>query len=153
MRLYLLQHGDSVPESVDPGRPLSAQGRADIERLRDRLARGGVRVRAVWHSGKTRARQTAELLQPLLAPGGPIRETAGLAPNDPAPAVLGLVQGEAGDLLVVSHLPLVGRVVSQALTGEPDRELVTFRPGSVCGLVRDGNGAWRLDLFLTPELY
>ena len=31
MRLLLVQHGEAVPESEDPDRPLSARGRAEIE--------------------------------------------------------------------------------------------------------------------------
>ena len=30
MRLYLVQHGDAIPEQVDPERPLSAEGRRDF---------------------------------------------------------------------------------------------------------------------------
>ena len=31
MRLYLVQHGDAIPERVDPERPLSAEGRRNVE--------------------------------------------------------------------------------------------------------------------------
>jgi hypothetical protein len=31
MRLYLVQHGDAVPERLDPERPLSAAGRQEVE--------------------------------------------------------------------------------------------------------------------------
>ena len=33
MHLFLLQHGDALAESVNPQRPLSEQGRSDVERL------------------------------------------------------------------------------------------------------------------------
>lgn len=155
MKLYLVQHGDSVAENVDPERPLSAIGRADIARLADWLARRNVKVSAALHSGKTRARQTAELLGSVLAEAGAIRQATGLAPNDPPQALLDLCRGETRDLLVVSHLPLVGRAVSVMLTGDPDpdRELVQFRPGSLAMLIRGESGSWRLGLFLTPEHY
>jgi len=33
VRLYLVQHGEAVPEEVDPTRPLSEAGKLDVERL------------------------------------------------------------------------------------------------------------------------
>jgi phosphohistidine phosphatase len=62
MKLYLAQHGDSLPEQVNPERPLSERGREDVRRLAEFLGGTGIQVRRVYHSGKLRARQTAELL-------------------------------------------------------------------------------------------
>ena len=62
MRLYLVQHGDAVPERLDPERPLSAAGRREVEAVARLLAGAGARVAHVVHSGKLRAQQTAELL-------------------------------------------------------------------------------------------
>ena len=44
MRLYIVQHGDAVAKDVEPERPLSEKGRADIERLAGFLSGTGVRV-------------------------------------------------------------------------------------------------------------
>jgi phosphohistidine phosphatase SixA len=62
MRLYLVQHGDAVPERLDPERPLSASGRREVQAVARLLADTGVRAAHVVHSGKLRAQQTAELL-------------------------------------------------------------------------------------------
>ena len=62
MRLYLVQHGDAIPERVDPERPLSAKGRRDVEAVARLLASAGTRAVRVAHSGKLRAQQTAEVL-------------------------------------------------------------------------------------------
>jgi phosphohistidine phosphatase SixA len=69
MRAYLVQHGEAHPEEVSPERELTPRGRSDVERVATLLANGGVRVAKVYHSGKTRARQTAELFARRLAPG------------------------------------------------------------------------------------
>jgi phosphohistidine phosphatase len=151
MKLYLVQHGDSVSEEVDRERPLSAIGRADIARLAAWLAGRNVKVGAMLHSGKTRARQSAELMQSLLAHNGVLRQAEGLAPNDAPLAFLDTLRGQHEDLLVVSHLPLVGRIVSVALTGDPGRELLRFRPGSLAVLDRGAGGNWVLALFITPD--
>jgi hypothetical protein len=68
MRLYLVQHGDALPEQVDPERPLSAKGRRDVEAVARVLASAGARAVRVAHSGKLRAQQTAEVLTAALAP-------------------------------------------------------------------------------------
>ena len=82
MRLYLVQHGEAQPEAVSPERELSAQGRLDVERLADFLGGRGVRAARVYHRGKTRARQTAEILAAHLAPGTVPDVLAGLNPKE-----------------------------------------------------------------------
>ena len=60
MKLYLVHHGDAVPPDVDPQRPLSAEGRVGVEQVAGAAAQRAVKPAVVWHSGKLRARQTAE---------------------------------------------------------------------------------------------
>ena len=60
--LYLVQHGEAVPDDVDPARPLSQAGKKDVERLAEFLARRKLAVSRILHSGKLRAQQTAELI-------------------------------------------------------------------------------------------
>src|SRR5688500_9788627 len=62
MRLYLVQHGEAVPEQVDPQRPLSEAGRRDVQAMARLLAGAGIRPTRIVHSGKRRAQETAELL-------------------------------------------------------------------------------------------
>ena len=69
MRLYLVQHGDAVPERLDPDRPLSPAGRRGVEAVARLLVSASARVAHVIHSGKLRAQQTTELLATALAPG------------------------------------------------------------------------------------
>ena len=83
MRLYLVQHGDALPEQVDPERPLSAKGRRDVEAVARLLASTGTRAVRVAHSGKLRAQQTAEVLAAALAPAAVPETMTGLNPNDP----------------------------------------------------------------------
>lgn len=60
MLLLLAHHGEAVGPEVDPRRPLSERGRAAVERLAHSAALRGVKPGVVWHSGKLRAKQTAE---------------------------------------------------------------------------------------------
>ena len=78
MFLYLVQHGEALTKEADPDRPLSEAGRANVEHLAGFLAGRSLRVARVLHSGKTRARQTAEILAAALAPDAPVEAGDGL---------------------------------------------------------------------------
>jgi phosphohistidine phosphatase len=151
MRLYIVQHGDALPKDADPDRPLSDQGRADIQRLTEWLARHDVRVAQILHSGKTRARETAEILGPLLESDGTIDERQGLAPNDSAEDFLQQLSSEDKDTIIAGHMPFVARAVAQALTGTPESQLVDFAPGSVAVIQRGDGDTWQLVMFVRPE--
>ena len=132
---------------------MSGQGRADITRLAAWLAGADVTVSGILHSGKLRARQTAELLGSVLETGSKIRPAEGLGPNDPPEAFLKRLQTVDEDTLIASHLPFVARVLSQAVTGSPKQALVEFRPGSIAVVERDESGAWRLIYFACPGFF
>lgn len=151
MKLYLVQHGDAVPKEVDPERPLSKQGRADVERLAAFLG-GRHQVARVIQSGKTRARQTAEILAADMAPGIKIESMAGLNPLDPVEPFAHRVAGWSKAALVVGHLPFMARCVSCLITGNDEPVIVDYRPGSIVCLERGEAGNWAVAWMLRPEL-
>ena len=153
MRLYIVQHGDSVAKEIDPKRPLSDRGQADIQRLAEWLSSHNVQIAQIFHSGKARARETAEILRPLLKFPSQIHEGQGLAPNDSPEAFLRQMRDSKKDTLVAGHMPFVTRTISQALTGAPDRQIVEFIPGSVAGIERSNGASWRLFMFARPEIF
>lgn len=153
MRLYLVQHGEAVQEEIDPDRPLTDRGQEDIARLAAWLSAKGVTVGQILHSGKTRARQTAETLEELLPAGRRIQEDEDLRPNDSPEAFMQRVRYFRTDTLVAGHMPFVLRAVSVALTGAPDRRLLEFTPGSIACIERDESGPWKLILFARPDAY
>ena len=150
MRLFIVQHGDAVTKDIDPDRPLSDQGRSDVKRLLEYLADRDTHIGQIFHSGKTRARETAEILRPLLASGSEVHQRDGLAPNDPPGSFLDQIVESGTDTLVASHMPFVTRVISQALTGDPDRGIAQFVPGSIAGIEPADDGSWRLIMFVRP---
>ena len=152
MKLYLAQHGDSLPEQVNPERPLSERGREDIRRLAEFLGGSGIRVRRVYHSGKLRARQTAELLGAHLAPAQ-TKAASGLNPNDPVEAIADQIDGWTEDTLLVGHLPFMGRLVAYLVGGAGERQVAAFQPGSLACLERDAGGRWAVAWMLRPELF
>jgi phosphohistidine phosphatase len=152
MRLYLVQHGEALPKEEDPDRPLSKRGRRDVVRTARFLEEAGIQVARVAHSGKTRARQTAELLAGAVAPGGAAEARSGIGPKDPIEPVAEEVASWSEDTMLVGHLPFMGRLASWLLWQGEHPESVGFRPGSVVCLERGAERGWSLAWMIRPEL-
>jgi phosphohistidine phosphatase len=152
MRLWIVQHGDALAKDVNPDRPLSGKGRSDIERLAAHLACCGVCVGRVVHSGKTRARQTADVLAAALQASEPVEAVKNLNPMDPPAPFAAECAGAAEDLLVAGHMPFVGKLVSLLVAGGEAATVVGFVPGTVACLEREDDGTWSVVCLLRPEL-
>src|SRR5919106_4057567 len=150
MRLYLVQHGDAVPEQVDPERPLSAAGRRDVEAVARLLASNGIRAERVAHSGKLRARQTAELLAAALAPGMVPEIMTGLNPNDPVEPVARRIADWTSDVMLVGHLPFMGKLVACLVAGDEGKPVAAFVPGTVVCLEQGEAGPWVITWMVRP---
>ena len=147
MRLYLVQHGDALPEQVDPERPLSAEGRRDVEVAR-LLASAGTRAVRVAHSGKLRAQQTAEVLAAAALPQSGDHD--GSQPQRSGRA-RGAGRGLTSDTILVGHLPFMGRLVARLVAGH-ERGPDAFVPGSVVCLEQAEAGGWAITWMVIPEL-
>jgi len=112
------------------------------------LADRGIRPARVIHSGKARAMETAQLLS-----GGEVEEIdIGLAPNDPTEPVKNLIESWDEDVMIVGHLPFMGRLVAHLVGGTPDADTVSFEPGTVVCLKKGEEGNWSLHWMLRPSL-
>lgn len=151
MHLYLVQHGEAKPETEDPARPLTDRGREEVERVARHAVALGLDVAEIRHSGKLRARQTAELLAEHLWPIRGIREIGGLAPTDDPGTARTEVEAAEEPVMLVGHLPHLSRLASSLLLGDPGKEILRFRMGAMVCLVRAEPG-WALQWILTPEL-
>ena len=147
--LYLVQHGHAKAEDEDAQRPLSAGGIDDVTQVAhfavDRL---GARPVRIIHSGKLRARQTAEIWGGLLDVD--TEENEGLAPNDDPAIWIGRLATEPGDLMLVGHLPHLARLAGSLLTGDPDHFVIRFRQGGLVALEHTDTG-WNAALLLPPS--
>ncbi len=150
MRLYLVQHGEAVPESQDPERPLSARGLRDMQKLGAFLQRAPLPGLRVLHSGKTRARESAEILAAALR--ALPEPYPGIGPKDAIEPLIEAAHRWEMDTLVVGHLPFLARAVAQLVTGDLECNLVGFQPGSLVCLERDPACAWTLAWMTRPEI-
>jgi phosphohistidine phosphatase len=145
--IYLVHHGDAVLPDVDPMRPLSARGRAAVAGLAMEAARRNVRPDSIWHSGKLRARQTAEEFWRACNPLATFTAERGLQPADPPEWMRGRFIGETRTLMAVGHMPNLARLLRVMLGEDPDASRVSFPLHGMVALRADGNlwlEEWRL---------
>jgi phosphohistidine phosphatase len=124
--LYLVHHGDAVSPGDDPMRPLSDRGRLDVDRLARLAAERGAKPDVVWHSGKMRARQTAEAFWRHCNPLATFSATHGLQPTDPTGWIVSTISGQAGHIMLVGHFPHLPRLLAALLTGDPEASPANF---------------------------
>jgi phosphohistidine phosphatase len=150
MLLYVLRHGEAKPKSEDPERGLTDRGRDQVSAVCAVFSRIDPKIDAIWHSGKNRAEQTASILGASLKMGNRVQSRSGLGPNDPVhPLVHELEQRDSG-LVIVGHLPQLGKLISVLLIGSERNLLDLPSAGLVC--LERSEQSWLLNWFLTPEL-
>ena len=148
MKLYLARHGETVPESLNPDRPLSESGIKDLQRFAGRLATQtiypSIRIKQIIHSGKTRAQQTAEIFAKALSPGCPVHVQNGLMPNDPVMQMVDMIDTWEVETLLVGHLPYLGTLL-MTLVGPSFSGESLFYPGEWVCLTREaGDILWEV---------
>jgi phosphohistidine phosphatase len=142
MQIYLVRHGEAKREDVDPARHLTDRGAEEVRRIAAKAVDNlEVRPARILHSGKARARQTAEIWGGLL--GAEIAATDGLAPNDDPSIWAARVNSEGDGLMLVGHLPHLERLAGLLVSGEADRTAGEFPAGALVCLERSTTG-WKL---------
>ena len=144
--IYLVHHADAVGPEVEPQRPLSASGLAHAQALAEKAAAKGVKPAAIWHSGKLRARQTAEPFFSLCNPLAEFSAIRGLQPTDSPMWVNDLLSEEQREVLLVGHMPNLPRLLTILVRGD-ESALLTFPLHGMIALERAGQKwreAWRL---------
>lgn len=152
MKLYLIQHAQPKPKEEDPEKGLSAKGIADAERIAAFIGPLSIRVNAVWHSGKKRAAQTAEIVGKAVASVKGVISREGLAPLDPVDPAAEAIAAVSDDLMIVGHLPFLGKLASLLAAGSESADAVAFQQGGILCLERDGEGMWRIRWMITPDI-
>ena len=147
--IVLVHHGDALGPEIDPMRPLSSPGYAASALLATAAAARGARPDVVWHSGKLRARQTAELFWRACNPLAAFSAARGLQPTDPPRWMRDELAEDSRSILLVGHMPHLGRLL-RVLCGEPPGSVTTDFPLHGCvALDRHGETwkeLWRLGI-------
>ena len=143
MNFYLVRHGDAVSDTLDPRRPLSRIGQEQVEQVGRAVAARRARVSAILHSGILRAEQTADLMARQLAPELGVRRIAGLAPQDDPAIAEAELETSPVSVMLVGHLPHMGRLAGLLINRDAERHAVEFAPATVV-CVSYQSSLWRL---------
>jgi phosphohistidine phosphatase len=152
MKIYLVRHGEANPEEIDPEKNLSDSGRNEIKHLAESIRHLNITVKEMRHSGKARARQTAEILADSISSESGLIKKAGLNPNDPVAPVADELTALGEDITLVGHLPFLARLTSYLLTGNELKSAFNFEAGGMVCLEHNKR-KWSLSWFVNPDLY
>ncbi|RLE05072.1 MAG: phosphohistidine phosphatase SixA [Candidatus Aminicenantes bacterium] len=152
MKVYLVQHGDSVSKDVDPTRPLSEKGRNDVEKVAEFIKKTGLKVTVIEHSGKTRAAQTAEILNSRITSVKGIIKKDGISPNDPVEPLFEELKEAEEDRMIVGHLPFLGKLATRLLGGTEEQNFVAFQQGGVVCIEKGEGKNWQIRWMVIPGL-
>ena len=138
-----------MSEREDARRPLSARGRREVEKVARAAAARKVRVAGIFHSGKLRAEETAEILARFLSPPEGVRRLTGLQPEDDPLIARAELETAAAPVMLVGHLPHLGRLAALLTTGDGERRVADFSTATMVCLSRSG-GAWEIAWTISP---
>ena len=139
MKLFLVHHAEAVAHEDDSRRPLSPRGEAQAERGAAAAAAHGAKPLAVWHSGKLRARQTAQAFWRACNALAEFSATPDLQPTDPPRRMRDRLRGESRDVLIAGHFPHLPRLLSLLVNAN-----VSFPQHGVVALeTTDGGETWQ----------
>ena len=140
--VYLVHHGDAVLPDVDPQRPLSTRGMEAVRTLAAEAAGRGARPSCIWHSGKLRARQTAEAFWRACNPLAAFSAERGLQPTDPPEWMRDRLSLDQRDIMLVGHMPNLPRLLRLLLGEDPETSTVSFPLHGVV-VLEGGTDRWK----------
>jgi len=152
MSLFLVRHGISQPPDKDSDPGLTKEGIADVERI-SAVAKGyNVFVSTIAHSGKKRAKQTADILAAVFQPEKGVIQREGLKPMDDVAAFARYISRE-DNLMVVGHLPFLEKLTAYLITGLMEPSVFQFQNGGIiCLDININTGNWIIKWALMPTI-
>jgi len=149
VRCYLVRHGDALSAHVDPQRPLSARGRAEVAELAQLALSRDVQVAELRHSGILRAQETAEILAGYLKPPGGVHPSAGLMPEDDPAIAKAELEAVDQPILLVGHIPYMSRLAALLVKGDAAQSIGEFSPATMLCCTKISAG-WQIDWRIAP---
>lgn len=146
MAIYLSQHGKAYSKEENSGRALNEIGIAESQQVAEKLNTAGISFAKIFHSGKERAKQTAEVFSNCKFET--IEQITGMNPLDD---VILFAESIAHDsnYLFVGHLPFMEKLVSYLITGDENRSVIKFQ--NSCILCIDKiNEQWQIQWVIYP---
>ena len=151
MKLYLMRHGEAEGIYKGDQPTLNARGDDEVSQIGEALLSMNIQLDHIFHSGKLRARRTAEIVKSKLEVDTPMSEKEGLKPNDSVSAFAGNLEVDKGNIMVVGHLPFIAKLTSYLLAKTESESMFSFSTASVACLEYAHSLGWNLQWFINPE--
>ncbi|MGD9210879.1 MAG: phosphohistidine phosphatase SixA [Desulfobacteraceae bacterium] len=136
MAIYLVQHGKSLSKEVDPEKGLSQEGTAQVKRIAQVAQSYCIRVSKILHSGKKRAKQTAEIFANQLNPKEGVEKINGIAPLDNVVDFAENLNLKSNQM-IVGHLPFMSHLISYLVMGSVNPPIFNVQNGGIICLDQD----------------
>ncbi len=147
MRIYLVQHGKAGDRERDGKRHLTEEGRMETSRVASHMKRIGLKLEEIIHSGKVRARETAEIFGSELSVKK-VSSTEGMNPLDDAEKFIKGIKRK--DVMYVGHLPHLEKTISLLTTGNSSEiPIEVTYSGVIC--LEKIREEWRVAWYIIPE--
>lgn len=132
MRLWVLRHGQAEPHAAtDAKRPLTEFGRQEVLGMVQRLLQEPPDV--ILASPYLRTQQTAELVREQLSMRRAVVTVDWATPDgDPLAVLDHIAERSEANVLLVSHQPLVGQLLSLAVEGHRQAHYPMPTAGLAC---------------------
>lgn len=140
--IVLVHHGHALGREVEPMQPLSESGRIASQHMAVGAASRGIRPDVIWHSGKFRARQTAEIFWRACNARAGLSVVRGLQPTDRPSVIQGQLDKNDQSLLLVGHMPHLGRLL-RVLCADLSDSATTDFPAHGCVALELKGGRWK----------
>lgn len=116
MKLIVMRHGEAGWHTLDRERELTEHGRISVGEVARQIAESPWRPELIWVSPLVRARQTAAIVSEIL--NCPVEEKLFITPDDdPGECLNQLLDSEWHNLMIISHMPLVGSLSTLLVDG------------------------------------
>lgn len=152
MSIYIVQHGISLSKDKDPQRGLSEIGITNVKRIAEVAKNYEIKVSGIYHSGKLRALQTAEIFDKALNPAQGIKQISGISPMDDVKPLAQQINSE-NNIMYVGHLPFMERFISFLITGDINIPVFKLQNGGILCMDLDlENKNWHIKWGLMPNI-
>lgn len=151
MKIYLVQHGDSLGKDADPQQSLSPKGISDVTNLGHFLAHNKISIVHLYHSGKRRAEQSAEILASSLTFSKPIELHQGINPLDDINPIADEINRLQDDIMLVGHMPFIDKLIGKLIVLDENKSLAAFVPGTIACLERTDERKWLINWIRRPD--
>lgn len=152
MFLYLVQHAEALSKEEDASRSLSDAGIKNIKKVAAFAADMNLDVSGIFHSGKMRALQTAQVLADHITCEKDVSQTDGLSPMDDPEIWFERLSGMNENVMITGHLPHLAKLSSLILCGNREKNIIDFEMGCIVCLKRSDDADWTVDWIIKPRM-